>query len=348
MGSRVSEKPHAVLVPYPSQGHITPMLKLAKLLHYHGFHITFVNTEFNHHRLFQSQGSLALAGLPDFRFAAIPDGMPPSDLNATQDLQALCSSIQKNFLLRPFLELLERLNKPSSDVPRVTQIVGDGMMSFCIDAGNKLRIPVVAFWTASACGLMGYLHFHVLVQRGIAPLKDESYLSNGYLDKPMDWIPGMKNIRLKDLPYFVRTTDPDDVFFNFLGSSARRVAEAKAIIINTFDELERPVLDALSVLLPPPIYTIGPLNLLSHRFPENPYLKSTGANLWKEEAGCVEWLDGHDPRSVVFVNFGSITVMKNEQLVEFAWGLANSGYNFLWVVRGDLVKGKSRFFRRSL
>ena len=33
MGSIMEQKPHAVCVPFPAQGHITPMLKLAKLLH---------------------------------------------------------------------------------------------------------------------------------------------------------------------------------------------------------------------------------------------------------------------------------------------------------------------------
>jgi UDP:flavonoid glycosyltransferase YjiC (YdhE family) len=63
------------------------------------------------------------------------------------------------------------------------------------------------------------------------------------------------------------------------------------------------------------------------------------SNLWKEQDGLLEWLDGHSTRSVVYVNYGSITVMSNEQMLEFAWGLANSGYPFLWNVRPDLVKG---------
>ena len=33
--------------------------------------------------------------------------------------------------------------------------------------------------------------------------------------------------------------------------------------------------------------------------------------------------------------------MTNEQLVEFAWGLANSKQDFLWIIRPDLVKGVS-------
>ena len=39
------------------------------------------------------------------------------------------------------------------------------------------------------------------------------------------------------------------------------------------------------------------------------------------------------------MNFGSTTVMTNEQLVEFSWGLANSNKTFLWIIRPGLVAG---------
>ncbi|GLT31169.1 hypothetical protein SLA2020_059250 [Shorea laevis] len=86
MDSLELEKPHAVCIPGPAQGHINPILKLAKLLHHRGFHITFVNTEFNHKRLLKSRGSDSLNGLPSFCFDTIPDGLPPTDVDATQDL----------------------------------------------------------------------------------------------------------------------------------------------------------------------------------------------------------------------------------------------------------------------
>jgi hypothetical protein len=44
---------------------------------------------------------------------------------------------------------------------------------------------------------------------------DVSYLSNGYLDTNVDWVPGVKGLRLKHFP-FIETTDPDDIIFNFL------------------------------------------------------------------------------------------------------------------------------------
>mgnify|MGYP002413828182 CR=1 FL=1 len=103
-------RPHAVLIPYPAQGHITPMLNVAKLLHARGFDVTFVNTEYNQARLIRSRGLAAVAGLPGFRFATIPDGLPPSgDDDVTQDIAALCLSTTKHSAA-PFRELLARLN----------------------------------------------------------------------------------------------------------------------------------------------------------------------------------------------------------------------------------------------
>ena len=171
--TETSNKSHAVCVPYPSQGHVTPMMQLAKLLHSRGFHITFVNTEFNHRRLIRSKGTDSVKGLLDFRFETIPDGLPPSDRDGTQDVPALCDSVRKN-CLSPFLELLAKLNS-SPETPPVTCIVSDGGMSFAIEAAEVLGIPEVQFWTASACSFMGYLHFSELIKRRIIPFKSKFY-----------------------------------------------------------------------------------------------------------------------------------------------------------------------------
>jgi hypothetical protein len=159
------------------------------------------------------------------------------------------------------------------------------------------------------------------------------------LESAIDWIPGMKNIRLKDLPSFIRTTDEKDIMVNFLIRETERAPRASAVILNTFDPFEQDVLDALSSMLPR-IYTIGPLVLLADQIKDD-NLKSIGSNLWKEEPECVEWLNSKEPNSVVYVNYGSITVMTPQQLIEFAWGLANSEKPFLWIIRPDLVVGDS-------
>ncbi|KAH7651729.1 UDP-glucuronosyl/UDP-glucosyltransferase protein [Dioscorea alata] len=333
------EKPHAVCIPFPAQGHIAPMFHLAKLIHSHGFHITFVNTEYNHNRLLSSQGPAALLAADDFNFATIPDGLPPSaELNATQDIASLCASTSTT-CLSPLLHLIHKLNQ---NKPTVSCIVSSCIMTFSVDAAKELGIPVLVLWTPSACGLMCYLQFQQLLQDGLIPLKNEGNLSDGYLDTPVSSVPAIKDVCLRDFPTFIRTTNPDDILLKFTITEVQRATQASAIIINSFEELESPVLNALRSMLTIPIYTVGPLFLLSkHNVPSDAPVSSLSLNLWKEDTTCLGWLDKKDKASVLYVNFGSIAVLSKDQLVEFAWGLANSKCDFLWVLRSDLVKEKN-------
>ncbi|KAG8368656.1 hypothetical protein BUALT_Bualt15G0068200 [Buddleja alternifolia] len=327
-------KPHAVVIPYPAQGHIAPLLRLAKLLHHRGFFITFVNTEFNHNRLIRARGPGSVSGGQDFQFRTIPDGLPPSDCDATQDIPLLSQSMSEN-CTAPFLELIKNLNDDSSECPKVSCIVSDGVMSFTLDAAEKLGVPEVMFYTTSACGFMGYLYYGELVARGYVPLKDESCLTNGYLDTEIDFIPGMKGIRLRDIPSFIRTTDPNDIMLNYNIVQHENASRAKAIILNTFDELEQDILEAIRARFDN-VYTIGPLQLLDNERK----LNSIGSNLWKEDMECLDWLDKREENSVLYINFGSITPLSPDQTVEFAWGLAKSNHHFLWIIRPDLMNGK--------
>ncbi|KAL3728727.1 hypothetical protein ACJRO7_033331 [Eucalyptus globulus] len=328
---------HAVCVPFPAQGHINPMMQLAKLLLARGVFVTFVNTEFNHRRLLRSKGLDLLRGLENFRFETIPDGLPPSDRDATQDSPALCDSLRKN-CLGPFKKLLARI-KSDEVVPPVSCVISDGMMSFASKAARELGVPEVQFWTASACGFMGYLQYKELVKRGIVPFEDEDFLNNGTLDDPVDWIPGMRNIRLRDIPSFIRTTDLNDILFDFVGEEAQHCLKSSAILFHTFNELEHEVLEKIADMSPR-IYCTGPLSLLVQDIPSSS-VKSFRSNLWKEDYSCLEWLDQREAESVVYVNYGSMIVMTEEHLKEFAWGLANSKHPFLWVIRPDVVGGDS-------
>lgn len=53
---------------------------------------------------------------------------------------------------------------------------------------------------------------------------------------------------------------------------------------------------------------------------------------------CLEWLDKKEPKSVIFVSFGTTTSLPDEQIKEIAIGLERSEQSFIWVLR-DADKG---------
>ncbi|KAL0331040.1 UNVERIFIED_CONTAM: 7-deoxyloganetin glucosyltransferase [Sesamum angustifolium] len=307
-----SKKPHAVLVPFPSQGHLNPFLKLAKLLHHTGFHITYVNTEFNHTRLLNSKGSIVLEDLPDFCFETIPDGLPPSDSDATQSVPALCESTRKH----------------------------NGVMAFTLEAALEINVPYVMFWTFGACGFLSLKLCADLTDRGITPFKDSSYLTDGSLEAVVDWVPGLENFRFKHVASSIQTTNPNDFMLLFVKGEIEAISKASAIILYTFDALERDLLDTLSPLFPP-IYAIGPLQPLVDQISAKTAVSCMDFSLWKADDECMEWLNSKEQNSVIYVNFGSIAVLTPSQIQELALGLAESKKNFLWILRPDLIKGNS-------
>ncbi|XP_017250397.1 7-deoxyloganetin glucosyltransferase isoform X2 [Daucus carota subsp. sativus] len=338
--ARSSEKQaHVVCITYPAQSHIKAMLKLAKLLHSNGIFVTIVNTEFNHKRL-QNSGALeSLDDLPGFRFETIPDGLPPSDYSSNQDILALSDSLLSKKPLPAFQNLIENLN--AGALP-VTSIFSDAFMPFPTDAARSLGIPIFSIWTVAACGLMGFFQVHNLIEKDLAPMKDVNYLTNGDLDTIVDWIPGMNNIRLRDIPTFLRTTDPEELMLRYIKEAMANASNSTGHVIHTFDDLEQEVLNAISSMLPN-VYTIGPQQLLLNSVKsDHEDFEGIGYNLWKEEKTCLQWLDSKEADSVLYVNFGSLAIMSPEKLVEFGWGLANSNQNFLWIIKPDFIFGESK------
>lgn len=171
-----NDKKHAVCIPFPIQGHINPMMKLACLLHHKGFHITFVHTEANYNRLLESRGPAALEGVPDFKFVSILDGQQPATQNGNtgakvsvhDDIASVGKSIRKNGLLA-VNELMRKLNDATT--PPVTCIFADMAMCFAVDAAEANGVPCVLVQTASACSSSCVLLVSQLLEKGLIPLK---------------------------------------------------------------------------------------------------------------------------------------------------------------------------------
>ncbi|KAF1861575.1 hypothetical protein Lal_00025949 [Lupinus albus] len=170
------------------------------------------------------------------------------------------------------------------------------------------------------------------------------------MDRIITGIPGMETlIRCRDLPSFCRENDHFKplIPLKSVVSQTHESLRASALILNTFEDLEGPVLSQISLQFPQ-VFTIGPLHAhLNTRIQESnnrttmsqtPH--SSTNSLLEVDRSCIAWLDSQPLKSVVYVSFGSIATITREKLLEIWYGLVNSKNRFLWVMRSDIVTGK--------
>ncbi|KAJ6968763.1 7-deoxyloganetic acid glucosyltransferase-like [Populus alba x Populus x berolinensis] len=169
------------------------------------------------------------------------------------------------------------------------------------------------------------------------------------MDKTITCIPGLEGtLRCRDLPSICRRKEANDPILQFFIKETAAMPRASGLILNTFDRLEASMISKLGSFFSK-IYTLGPLQGLSDTVAKSPSARtSSNGLLWKEDRGCITWLDSHPSRSVIYVSFGSLVGLFRDQLLEFWHGLVNSGKPFLWVIRSDSIMGEDGVSEVSL
>ncbi|XP_058181841.1 7-deoxyloganetic acid glucosyl transferase-like [Rhododendron vialii] len=332
--------PHVLIFPVPIQGHVNSMLKLAELLSLAAVHVTFLVSDFSHRRLLRHADIHSrFSRYPGFRFQTISDGLPEDHPRAGERVMDIMPSI-KNVTGPLFKEMMVATDCLRSEDRRpVTCIIADGVLSFAGDFALEKGIQLVYFRTVSACSFWACFCYEEIIEAGEVPLK-----GNG-MDLQVKSVPGMEGfLRRRDLPGFCRVDEVSDPRFQVIKNETRQTPRAQAVILNSFEDLEGPVLSHIRTRMPN-LFTIGPLHAhLKSRLSEEKTTttppSTTSGSFWEEDRSCIEWLDRKPPKSVIYVSFGSITVLSRDQLMEFWYGLVNSGQHFLWVMRPDSIAGK--------
>uniref|UniRef100_A0A1D1Z3V9 Glycosyltransferase n=1 Tax=Anthurium amnicola TaxID=1678845 RepID=A0A1D1Z3V9_9ARAE len=332
----VTAQPHVLVVPLPAQGHITSMLKLAELLSLSGMRVTFLNTHYNHRLLLRFSALRdRLARRPCLHLRSIPDGLPDDNPRTADRMGEFVLSLRATWpsVLRELL-----LADPEGEPP-VTCIVGDGFLDFAVDVAEELGIPIIAFRTSSACSVWAYYCIPNLIATGRFPFQDGCDL-----DELIACVPGMESfLRRRDMPSFCRVKDVADRAMQFVNGATQSTTRFRGLILNTTEFAEASVLTHIRAHLPT-TYPIGPVHALLKTVESSSAAEGGGAassnsaSLWQEERTCMDWLDTRPPASVVYVSFGSVALLKRDQLLEFWHGLVNCGYHFLWVARQGLVE----------
>ncbi|KAL3514231.1 hypothetical protein ACH5RR_026948 [Cinchona calisaya] len=100
------------------------------------------------------------------------------------------------------------------------------------------------------------------------------------------------------------------------------------------DILEHSALLVLQQHYKVPFFPIGPFHKMA---------TATSTSFLEEDRSCIARLDKQASNSVLYISLGSIACVDEEEMTETAWGLANSGIPFLWVVRSDSVNEKQHW-----
>ncbi|XP_015877335.1 7-deoxyloganetic acid glucosyl transferase-like [Ziziphus jujuba] len=339
MEHQVSHRPppRVLVFPLPAQGPVNSMLKLAELLALEGLYVTFLNTHFTHNRLLLHTDIQArFETYPGFLFKTISDGLPDDHPRSGDTIMEVIHSINSESKSIFKQLLLSNELGTSEGNPLVSCIIVDGIFGgFTTDIANELHIPIIHFRTFGACCIWVNMNIPNVIEAGELPVRGEEDM-----DRLIKNVPAMESfLRFRDLPSFCRASDLTDPNLQVFVQQTLHSPRAQAIILNTFEDLEGPILSRIRTLCPN-IYSIGPLHMqLKRRLASKESSFQSSNSLFEVDRSCMTWLDAQPPKTVIYISFGSITVMKRNQLIEFWYGLVNSNIRFLWVARLDLVAG---------
>ncbi|CAM6121983.1 unnamed protein product [Calypogeia fissa] len=306
--------PHLLMVPYPTQPHILPMLSLARQIASHGgVKITYVCHQTLIDRLLRSEStfsdSIQFVGVPD----ELPGFSPPSEFPETPIV--LRESLQLGYCMGPFVD---KLLQDQDQLQGPTCMITDLMHWWGIDVAAKLSIPRYILSVNPALFLQLLLN---------CPMK-------GYIFDDEDGfirVPALPPFQNHHLPLACRKEVKGEPFLTRCYKSAM---ESDGVLVNTCLALEAKVIEAVrdSLQRDIPVLPVGPLALSLGLFSKS--VSMEGLQL-SDEKTIIDWLGDQPPLSVLYVSFGTTGLfnLAKQHVAELARGLEASGQRFLWVFR---------------
>ncbi|XP_068655579.1 UDP-glycosyltransferase 83A1-like [Aristolochia californica] len=313
-------KLHAVVVPFPAQGHVLPLMELSHRLVDRGFRVTLVCTEFDQARMVAALRKETYHSIDGICLATVPDGLEPDDDRG--DAGRLCKFILDDY--EQLLEdLLRKINEREED--KISCVIADLCVGAALLVAKKIGVPRIGFWPASVGILVQCLHIPKLLESGILDC-------NGETSPPNQIIQLSPTMPEMSTSYFSWNCFGDPrtkmVVFQLMSETSQTVTLVDEILCNSFAGIEAAALDLIPQAIP-----IGPL-LSTNRDGTKPV-----GHFWPEDTSCLSWLDQQQDRSVIYIAFGSFTILNQTQFQELAAGLERTGRPFLWVVRPNLMSG---------
>ncbi|KAK7381288.1 hypothetical protein VNO78_33862 [Psophocarpus tetragonolobus] len=317
----IARKPHCLVLPFQSQGHVNPMLQFSKLLDRHGVKITLVTTRSYYHNLQNVPPSIATE--------SISDGFDKGWISEGESFKAYSDKLWQ-VGSQTLADLIEKLDKLGDHVDCV---IYDSFFPWALDVAKRFGIVGVAYLTQNMT--VNSIYYHVHLGKLQVPLK-ESEIS----------LPNLPTLQHEDMPSFFFTYKEDPSLFDFFVAQFSNIDKADWILCNIFYELDKEIVDWFMEIWPK-FRSVGPsipFFFLDKQYEDD---QDYGITNFKRDK-CIEWLDDKPKGSVIYVSFGSIASFSEEQMHELACCLTECTYHFLWVVRGNEETKLPKDFKKRI
>ena len=311
---------HFVLVPFMAQGHMIPMIDLAHLLADRGLLVTFITTPLNASRIrptinrAQDKGLLIhFVELPfPCKEVGLPEGCENVDIVPSGDL--VLNFFEGMTLLGKPLELYLRKQDPYPSC-----IISDSCHHWTQEVAHNLQIPRISFYSIRS--------FTLLCLHNIFQYKVYDRITNEHEPFIVPGLPQKIVVTKAQAPGFFTAPGYEEI--------DEKVKEAElaadGIVMNTFEFLEPVYIENYTKAMGKKVWAVGPFFL--HGNKDSADMTARGNKASIDINRCLNWLDSMKPRSVVYVSFGSLTIMSTSQLMEIGLGLEASNHPFIWVIK---------------
>jgi len=324
---------HVTFLPFPSPGHMIPMIDTARLFAKHGVKVTIITTHANastFQKTIDSDFSLGYSiktELIEFPSAQVglPDGVENlKDGTSSEILGKINRGIS---MLRDPIEVLFQELQPDC-------IVTDMMYPWTVEAAAKLSIPRIHFYSSS---YFSSLAFHFIMK-----YRPHDNLVSDAQKFTIPCLPHTIEMTPLQIPDWLREKNPATAYFEPIYESEEK---SYGTLYNSFHELESDYEKLCKTTRGIKSWSVGPVSAWAKKDDEK---KGDGGHMEEhgKEAEWLNWLNSKQNESVLYVSFGSLTRLTHAQLVEIAHGLENSGHNFIWVVRkNDMDETENSFLQ---
>ncbi|KAM7278262.1 hypothetical protein ACFE04_005396 [Oxalis oulophora] len=306
---------HVAVLAFPFSTHAAPLLTITHRLAVASptTHFSFFNTSKSNTTILSST---LYDKLPNLNVHDVWDGVPEGYVFVGKHQEDI--ELFMNAAVGSFREGIQAAEAETGR--KVSCLVTDGFFWFGAEMAEEMQgVDWLPFWTGGPNSLS--IHVYTDLIRTIVGVGGKL---SGREDECINFIPGMNQVRVRDLPEGVVFGNLDSLFSRMLHQTGQVLHKSAAVFVNSFEEFNPSITKDLKSKFKK-FLNIGPFILTS---PPPSQI---------DKFHCLPFLDVQSPASVAYISFGTVTTPPEVELVAIAEALESSKVPFIWSLKETLV-----------